>query len=268
MPSYSWPSYSWFDSHCHFDFAAFSSQRETHWQLAQQLGVTAIIIPGVSRQQSANIRALCQNKPWFYSLGLHPYFLNQHNKEDLDWLAQELSTDPHIIALGEMGLDLPSATTTELQQQQFDLFAAQVALAKQFNKPLIVHIRGQHDQAASYLRHQHFTQGGVVHAFSGSEQQAKAWLDLGFKLGIGGAMTHPRAHKLRRTIQAAPLNAWLLETDGPDMKAAFWGDNIYGPAAIPLLAACLATLKKCSLEELSMAQKQNFLDIWPNSSIK
>lgn len=261
------PTYSWFDSHCHFDFAALADQHELFWQQAQQAGVKALIIPGVSRQLGTKLRSFCQGKPWFYSQGLHPYFLAQHQLQDLDWLAQELHHDPQIIAVGEMGLDLPSAPTTELQRQQLALFTAQVALAKQFNKPLILHIRGQHDQATSYLRHQHFTQGGIVHAFSGSAQQAKSWLALGFKLGLGGAMTHPRAQKLRRTIQTLPLDAWLLETDSPDMKAAFWGNSTYTPAAIPLLAACLAALKNCPLDEVAATQRKNLLAIWPKIPI-
>lgn len=132
---------------------------------------------------------------------------------------------------------------------------------------MILHIRGMHDEACSYLRQKRFTHGGIVHAFSGSEQQAKAWLDLGFKLGIGGAMTHPRAHKLRRTIRAIPLEAWLLETDSPDMKSAFWAGKHNSPRAIPLLAACLAALKDRTLADIALAQQLEIVAFWPSLQV-
>lgn len=256
--------FAWFDSHCHFDFDAFANDRLTQWQLACKLGVKGLIIPGVSRSQGQHLAGFCQGKPWFYAQGLHPYFLAQHQVSDIDWLEQQLNTDSNIIALGEIGLDKVMAKTEQQRALQQQYFAAQVELAKQYNKKVILHVRGMHDQACSYLRQQRFENGGVVHAFSGSEQQAKAWIDLGFKLGIGGAMTHPRAHKLRRTIRAVPVSAWLLETDSPDMKAAFWAQAHNSPVAIVLLAACLASLKKVSLAELSSIQKLEVTRLWPS----
>lgn len=254
---------AWFDSHCHFDFEAFTDNRTEQWQLAQKAGVRGLVIPGVSRQQGLGLKQFCQNKPWFYAQGLHPYFLEQHQAADIEWLEQQLKTDFHIIALGEIGLDKILAKTEQQRLLQQQCFYPQVELAQQYNKKLILHIRGMHDEACSYLRQKRFTHGGIVHAFSGSEQQAKAWLDLGFKLGIGGAMTHPRAHKLRRTIRAIPLNAWLLETDSPDMKPAFWAQTYNSPAAIVFLAACLASLKNVKLAELAMAQKLELTALWP-----
>ena len=255
---------AWFDSHCHFDFDAFSCNREQQWQLAQQVGVKGVIIPGISRQQGQALAQFCQNKPWFYAQGLHPYFLQQHQMTDLDWLEQQLQTDVNMIAVGEIGLDkvLANSEPQRLLQQQY--FTAQIELAQQYNKKVILHIRGRHDEACSYLRQKRFDNGGIVHAFSGSEQQAKAWLDLGFKLGIGGAMTHPRAKKLRRTIRAIPLQAWLLETDSPDMKAAFWANENNSPAAIVFLAACLAALKGVKLADLAVAQKLEITALWPS----
>lgn len=255
---------SWFDSHCHFDFDAFNNNREEQWQLAQTAGVKGLIIPGVSRQQGQHLAEFCQNKPWFYAQGLHPYFIEQHQLTDVDWLEQQLKKDTNIIAVGEIGLDKLLATTEQLRLLQQQYFTSQAELAQQYKKKLILHVRGMHDEACSFLRQTGFSQGGIVHAFSGSEQQGKAWLDLGFKLGIGGAMTHPRAHKLRRTIGALPLNAFLLETDSPDMKAAFWGPTHNSPAAIVFLAACLAALKKVRLADLALAQQLEIVAFWAN----
>lgn len=258
---------TWIDSHCHFDFAVFDEWREQHWQWLTSLGLAALIIPGVSRQQGQQLPVLCMDKPWFYGQGLHPYFLPQHRLDDLDWLERCLQNDQQILAIGEIGLDKILAYEDEAKlslQRQY--FALQVELAIQYKKPLILHIRGMHDEAASFLRHKGFSHGGVVHAFSGSVQQAKAWLDLGFRLGIGGAMTHPRAQKLRKTISTLPLQAWLLETDSPDMPSAFWKNPPHSPAAIPCLAAILASLHKKTLAEIAIAQQQELLALWPEMS--
>lgn len=253
----------WCDSHCHFDFAVFDNDREAHWQWLQQLGLRALVIPGVSRSQGAKLASLCANKPWFYAQGLHPYFIGQHKPSDLLWLEQQLQQDAHIIAVGEIGLDKVIVTNNDDLTKQLHFFTAQAQLAKRFAKPLILHVRGKHDEAWSVLQRMGFDCGGVVHAFSGSMQQAKKWLDLGFKLGVGGAMTHSRAIKLRRTIDSLPLSAWLLETDSPDMKSAFWRDEAHSPAAIPLLANCLAAIKKCNLADIAIAQQQEIRTIWP-----
>ncbi len=258
---------SWFDSHCHFDFDVFDADREAHWQQANKEGVRGLIIPGISRQQGQRLASFCQNKPWFYAQGLHPYFLDQHQITDIDWLEQQLITDANVIAVGEIGLDKVLAKTAQQLTLQQQYFYSQVELAQQYNKKLILHIRAMHDEACSYLRQKGFTHGGIVHAFSGSEQQAKAWLDLGFKLGIGGAMTHPRAYKLRRTIRAIPLEAWLLETDSPDMKPAFWAAEYNSPRTIVLMAACLAELKNKSLAEIALAQQLEIMALWPSIQV-
>ena len=253
----------WCDSHCHFDFPVFQSQRDQHWQWLQQLGLRALVIPAVARQQGEQLSQLCAGKPWFYAQGLHPYFMPEHQPSDLDWLERQMQQDAAIVALGEIGLDKVVAQQQHNLPQQWSFFSAQVALAQQYKKPLILHIRALHDEACHYLRGQNFTYGGVVHAFSGSMQQAKSWLDLGFKLGVGGAFTHNRAIKLRRTLSALPLEALLLETDSPDMLSAFWRGPTHSPAAIPLIAAALATLQGCDLATLAAQQQQQITRLWP-----
>ncbi|MCD8523997.1 MAG: TatD family hydrolase [Saccharospirillaceae bacterium] len=257
----------WFDSHCHFDFAALDHEREQQWALAQRSGVSGLLIPGVHRQQGEQLAAFCQNQPFYYALGLHPYFLSEHNGDDLCWLAQALQ-QPDVIALGEAGLDWVLAATSEQRQQQWFWFRAQVALATTYQLPMILHIRGAHDEAASFLRQQQFRYGGMVHAFSGSEQQGKVWRKLGFRLGIGGAMSHPRAQKLRRTVAALPLDCWLLETDSPDMQPAFWRGANNSPASIPLLAAMLASLHNVSLAELAACLEHNLQQTFPRISAR
>ena len=255
----------WFDSHCHFDFPVFDPDREQVWQHAQQEGLEGLLIPGVTRRQGEALPAFCQNRPWRYALGLHPYFLQQHQHRDGEWLAQALAV-PGVVAVGEAGLDRILATDHAILEQQWHWFRLQAELAAQYGLPLILHIRGMHDEAAAFLRRQRFTGGGMVHAFSGSEQQGRVWHDLGFVLGVGGAMTHPRAQKLRRTLTALPLESLLLETDSPDMVPAFWGTERNSPETLPLIAAMLAALRGIAPSELAAVQKRTRLRIFPELS--
>ncbi len=252
----------WFDSHCHFDFAALDHERGQQWALTQRLGVRGLLIPGVQRSQGEKLATFCRQRPFFYALGLHPYFIGQHQQSDLNWLEQALH-NRDVVAVGETGLDWLLATDAAQREEQWFWFRAQVVLAKKYQLPIILHIRGAHDEAMSYLRQQQFPYGGMVHAFSGSEQQGRAWYKLGFRLGIGGAMSHPQAYKLRRTVAALPLDCWLLETDSPDMKPAFWGADNNSPASIPLLAAMLASLHHLGLPALAQSLEQNLRQSFP-----
>jgi len=239
----------WFDSHCHFDFPDFDDDRDQIWQQSVSAGCVGLIIPGVTRRQNEQLPNFCLGQPWFYAQGLHPYFLDKHNEADADWLDCALQ-NPDVLAVGEAGLDKVLARDEQSLEQQWHWFRLQAELAQAHKLPMILHIRGMHDEAASWLRSMRFTQGGMVHAFSGSEQQAKRWADLGFGLGIGGAVTHPRAQKLRRTVQALPADQIVLETDSPDMAPAFWhGRN--DPRALPLTAAVVAALRGESVIDIS-----------------
>ncbi|KZZ45707.1 hypothetical protein A3759_08975 [Thalassolituus sp. HI0120] len=252
-------SISWFDSHCHFDFRQFDEERIELWQRAQQAGVLGMLIPGITLAQSKRLAGFCRSG-WYFAQGIHPYFIGQADRSDLNGLESELRQS-NAVAVGEIGID------KRLQQQcedpeaerksQWRFFADQVAIAKALELPIILHVRGAHDEVSGYLRQQGFSHGGVVHAFSGSVQQGKRWLDAGFKLGIGGAMTFPRARKLRRTLEQLPSSAWLLETDAPDMSPAFLAGKTNTPEMIPLYGYLLAALRQESTEALSQQLRRN-----------
>lgn len=251
----------WIDSHCHFDFAAFAPDRQQVWQRAQAAGVKTLVIPGVTVGQSAQLQAFCHSHPWHYAVGLHPYFLDQHQLPHLSQL-EALLEQGGVLAVGEIGLDRTLARDHGQLEAQWYWFRQQVDLARRFHKPLILHVRGMHDEAAAWLRRCHFTQGGVVHAFSGSAQQARAWHKLGFALGIGGAMTHARASRLRSTISVLPPEQILLETDSPDMSPAFWGQERNSPETLPLIAAMLACLMDIPPGRLQEQQMATFCRIF------
>ncbi|WP_196221562.1 TatD family hydrolase [Sansalvadorimonas verongulae] len=212
-----------FDSHCHLDFPAFDKDRDELLAQCYRQGITHICLPATEQPHwSRLINMLGAHKSGvtlYGALGLHPFFLHSHKDSYLEELDQLLSNKPEsVVAVGETGLDL-FIENPDLPRQE-ELFAAQIIIAAHHNLPLILHVRKAHDQTASLLRKLRFQEGGIVHAWSGSEQQAKAFLDLGFKLGIGGSLTYERAKRLRRQVTDLPLNAFVLETDAPDIPPA------------------------------------------------
>lgn len=259
------PKTPWIDTHCHFDFKQFDHDREQHWQFLQRMGCVGLLIPGVTASSWSNLIDVCKQKPWAYALGLHPYFLAQHqlaqNKEnDVEKLKRAcLAHDP--VAIGEFGLDFMLEESTFAQQ--IELSQQQFKLAQALNLPVILHVRKAYDEIAAMVRRLGFQHGGIIHAFSGSIQQGDALIKLGFKLGIGGAISHSRATKLRKTVTNLPLEALVLETDSPDMKPAFLTGSRNSPVSTLLLAQMVASIKQHSLDYVLQQSRRNVIQVIP-----
>lgn len=149
---------------------------------------------------------------------------------------------PKICAVGEIGLDFAIDPLSFDPQQQF--FSAQLRLATEFSKPVVLHHRKSMVQLLAELKRQKFQQGGILHAFSGSPEQGQAFVDLGFKLGIGGTITYSRAVKTRRTISQLPLNCFVLETDAPAMPLAGYQGQINSPKQLALVFESFCQLRQ------------------------
>lgn len=231
------------DSHCHFDFSAFDSDREQVWEQCQQLGTQRLLIPGVSPEQWAHARKLCQdNDGLVYAAGLHPWWLE---KVTLD--AQALSEairaelkQPSCHAIGECGLDALQDMPVE---QQLPLLEVQLQLAAELQVPIIIHCVRAHNPMIRALKQHQFAAGGVIHAYSGSYEQAMQYWQMGFYLGVGGTITYERAKKTRDAVSRLPLDALLLESDAPDMPLEGHQGERNTPAAITDVAQMLADLR-------------------------
>ncbi len=209
------PAIELFDSHCHLDFEAFDGNRENLVDKSRKEGISGILIPAVTKERWRLVRQLAARYPGIYSaLGLHPMFMDEHQDRHLRDLEMALSIKP-VWAVGEIGLDHYDKGADRAAQYQ--LFKAQVAIAGNARLPLILHVRKAHEEVLRLLRHNRFEFGGIIHAFNGSAEQASRYRDLGFKFGFGGAITYPRAVKLRTLVGDLPLTDIVLETDAPDM---------------------------------------------------
>jgi TatD DNase family protein len=262
----------WIDTHCHLDAAEFDADRDLVRQNAKSLGVETCVIPAVMASHFDEVRLLAHRHADAYALGIHPLYTPQAEDKDLASLDTHLHAhrdDPRLVALGEIGLDgfVPEINTPEAFAKQTHFFEAQLQIAQRHQLPVILHVRRSADGLLKGLRQFPVT-GGIAHAFNGSLQQAKMFIDMGFKLGFGGAMTYERATKLRALATELPLSALVLETDAPDIpprwiyttaedreKGMAQGRN--SPAELPRIASVLAELRGISLEELSAATSAN-----------
>lgn len=228
------------DAHCHLDFADFDADREAVLERARVAGVRHFIVPATTRARWGGVLALGQRCDVSVCLGLHPYFMQAHGKHDIDALEASLDSHPEVVAVGECGIDARFADSLDAQWALFD---AQLRLAKRFELPVVVHCVQANDQVAKRLRQLALPSGGLIHAFAGSPEQARAFLDLGFVLGLGGALTYPRAKRLHRAVASLPNEGFVLETDSPDMPLSGHQGERNEPARVAQVCQAVAELR-------------------------
>lgn len=246
------------DTHCHLDFPVFDSDRAALLAECRQLGVGEYIIPAVGEENWGRVMALAAEHDGIsYALGVHPWYVGGQMPAVLTRLQQRLAERPRgLVAVGECGLDLRSHVP---QEGQLEMFEAQIELAKEHELPLIVHSVRANDTVAKILRRLRPACGGVIHAFSGSLQQAEAFWQLGFRLGIGGVISFERANKTREAVRYMPLEALLLETDAPDMPLQGQQGAPNTPANLPIIAQLLADLRQQPLAHVASVLHESTL---------
>ncbi|MTD41115.1 metal-dependent hydrolase [Erwinia sp. CPCC 100877] len=244
-------SWCFIDTHCHFDFPPFAGNETESLAQAARAGVERIIVPAVCASRFRDVLALARQYPAVrVALGLHPVWIDQHSEADLTLLEQYLIQRPSgLVAIGEIGLD------RYISEPHFDrqmaLLEAQLRLAKHYGLPVILHSRRAHDQLAALLRRMTLPRAGVVHGFSGSLQQAQRFVSLGYRIGVGGTITYPRASKTRAVMAVLPLEALLLETDAPDMPLNGWQGQPNRPERIAEVFRTLCELRSESPRQIA-----------------
>lgn len=226
------------DTHTHFDAPVFDADRVNQAHKALTHGVQHLVLVGYlyrhfgrlyeTQNELMQARAESNHKHGLHThiaLGLHPFYIQQHTEEHLERMAQMLE-ERRPLAIGEIGFD---TYTDEMKQpdmvvKQQRFFKAQLDMAVAHQLPVMLHIRKAHAEALALLKAHDYDAhqlGGIAHSFSGGEQEAKAFVKLGFKLGVTGQVSNPNAKKLRRAIQAAVevygIECLVIETDCPDM---------------------------------------------------
>ena len=275
----------WTDTHCHLDAPEFGPDHVLAVSAREQaaaLGVKRCVIPAVMRGNFDTVRLLAHRLGDAYALGIHPLFVPQAKDEDLEALDAALTEhrdDPRLVAVGEIGLDffVPALCEPAMRERQTHFYRAQLKLARKHRLPVILHVRRSADVLLKHLR-EVTVGGGIAHAFNGSEQQALHFIDMGFKLGFGGACTFEPAKQLRSLATHLPLSALVMETDSPDIppqwlyataaqRESGQPQGLNTPAELPRIGAVVAGLRGIAEEVLALATSGNALVALPKLAL-
>jgi TatD DNase family protein len=272
---------SWIDTHCHLDAPEFKKNLALAQQIRAPSAIEKIaicVIPAVEKNNFSDVAALAHAQRDAYALGIHPLYTPQAHADDLLALDQALhdaKEDPRLVAVGEIGLDffVPALCTPAARAKQTQFYRAQLKLAKKHGLPVILHVRKSADQLLQGLRDIEVA-GGIAHAFNGSSQQAQQFLERGFALGFGGAVTYERALQLRRLAAELPETAIVMETDAPDIpphwlyataeeRANGKPQGINSPQELPRIGEIVAQLRGVSPDAWAQQTTTNALRVLP-----
>lgn len=263
------------DTHCHLDAPEFDNDRGEVIAHSLANGVSGIVIPAVMKKNLSIVKDLAhQFEGGYYALGIHPMYVRYAQDEDLADVESAIQTalkedDRRLVAMGEIGLDffIPEIKEGRERDRQEFFYREQLKMAKKYDLPVLLHVRRSQDTLLKHLR-QIQVPGGIAHAFNGSEQQAQAFIDLGFCLGFGGTVTFTRSLQIRRIATGVDLKYIVVETDAPDIPPAWMREEKprNSPAFLPQIAQVLADLRGISLEELAHITTENAYRVLPRMS--
>jgi len=247
------------DTHTHLDFDDFDQDRPYVLAHCQQLGVERLVVLGVYERNLQRVWDLALSEPSVYAaLGLHPIYIDEHLPAHLDQLRERLSHlagHPKLCAIGEIGLDYYVEGLDRVRQQQ--VFEAQLQMAADFDLPALLHVRRSHADVIATLKRFKLKRAGIIHAFAGSREEAREYVKLGFKLGLGGAATWPQALRMHRVLADLPLDSVVLETDSPDMAPAMYPNQRNSPEHLPQICTTLAEIMGIEPDALAHASTHN-----------
>lgn len=266
----------WIDTHCHLDAPEFAADVAQVAERARRVGVDMLVLPAVAADGFDAVRGLAHAQGFAYALGIHPLFVDRAAEDDLQRLDEALGRhrhDPRLVAVGEIGLDHFVPGLDRERQRRF--YVEQLRLARRHALPVLLHVRRSADALLRELRRLPVG-GGIAHAFNGSAVQAKAFVDLGFRLGFGGTLTFERALQIRRVAAALDPGHLVLETDAPDIPPQWLyrpmaerlarpeaGSPRNEPAQLPRIAESLAGLRGWTLQATAQRTRANALAALP-----
>jgi TatD DNase family protein len=248
------------DTHAHLNHPQFADDWKEVLKRAKSVGVEVVInvgydIPSSERAVTQYSNAPPDGSAIFASIAVHPHEAKNWNEDAANTLAL-LAQYPSVISIGEIGLDFHYDFSP--RQDQFCAFEEQLELAWQLNLPVILHIREAHAEALAVVKNFGKPLQGVAHCFTGTWDEAKAWLDLGFYIGITGIVTFERKSESVKEVAAkTPLDRLLIETDAPYLAPVPHRGKRNEPAFLPTIAEFVAGLKGIPIEQLVETTWQN-----------
>jgi TatD DNase family protein len=251
------------DSHCHLDNPQFDPDREAVIERALAAGVQRMVVIGTGEgppDLEAGIRLADRYEPIYATVGVHPHDASKATPEIYQQLGQFLKHSK-VIALGEIGLDYHYDHSPHDVQKA--VFIAQMSVAADARKPIVIHTREAWDDTLALLEQywKHTGLGGIMHCFSGGPNEAQRCLDLGFYLSFGGILTFPKAADVQAVARQAPSDRILIETDAPYLAPVPHRGKRNEPAFVAETARKLGELRGVPPEEIARITSENFLEL-------
>ena len=244
-----------FDTHAHYDAEQFDQDREAVLAGLPGRDVSLVVNPGCDIPSSRKAVELAHAWPFLYAaVGYHPENCAPYTPEDLD-IIRDLTRDPKVVAIGEIGLDYYWEENPPREHQQ-KVFRDQMALAEELNLPVIVHDREAHADSLAIVKE--FPQvRGVFHCYSGSAEMAKELVKLGWMISFTGVLTYKNARKAVEAAQAVPLERIMIETDSPYMAPVPHRGKRNDSGYVRHVCEKLAEIKGISYEECARITLEN-----------
>jgi TatD DNase family protein len=261
------------DTHCHLDLAKFDADRTEVLCRAEQAGLTRILIPGLTLTSSRSVLKLAQTSPMLYAaIGVHPNDSLAWGEQTISAL-RELSLNLKVVAIGEIGLDYYWDSVPHDHQRK--ALKEQLALAAEFQLPVVIHLREKGDASGGVCSSDLLTilqdwvsglkreksplaeRAGVLHSFSGTLEIAQAAISLGFYLGVTGPVTFENGQRRQELVAALPLDRILIETDAPFLAPHPYRGKRNEPAYVRVIADKIAVVHSCTIEQVAKATSEN-----------
>ena len=244
-----------FDTHAHYNDDAFDRDREVLLDALPDAGVRAVVVPGVDVASSRSALALAETRPWlFAAVGFHPEDCAGCTDADFDAI-RELCRREKVVAIGEIGLDYYWAENPPKEFQQL-VFRRQLQMALELDLPVIVHDREAHQDCLSIVR-EHPQVTGVYHCYSGSLEDAKVLVKLGWMLSFTGVITYKNARKALEVIDWLPMDRIMIETDSPYLTPEPFRGKRNDSGYVHLVAEAIAQVKGVPPEEVAAVTLEN-----------
>ena len=249
------------DTHCHLDDGKYDNDREEMLERAREAGVGMMVTIGTTVEDSRwATEFIVGREGMFGTVGMHPEFGEKYKDGDLE-IFRELAGKPGVVAVGEVGMDYHYEGYDKVAQEA--MFRDMIGLAREKSLPLVIHQRDAEEDTLRILRDENAGElGGVFHCFAGSLETARAVLDMGYYISVGGILTFKNARELREVIGQVPLESLVLETDAPWLAPQPVRGKRNEPAYTAMVADKVAEMKGVSVEEVAKVTTANAIKLF------
>ena len=253
-----------FETHAHYDDEKFDADRvELLSHLLRENNIGKIVNVGATFEGcKESIDLSEQYEDVYAAIGIHPEEIDEINDDVIEWLRQN-SSNPKVVAIGEIGLDYYWVKEEEQREKQRLWFNKQMDLAKELNLPVMIHSRDAAEDTLNTIRlYNNSHVKGIVHCYSYSKELAMEYVKMGWYIGVGGVVTFKNAKKLVETVEAIPLESIVLETDCPYMAPVPHRGERNSSIFLSHVAEKIAEIKNISVDEVEKVTYQNALNIY------